>query len=132
MISRSKCAQRRFVLLSAALVAAGVMTRAQPAHADFIRWFGFDGVWGVATNWNPAVLPGPNDPVLVDQGLSTATHDEAAGHSIVAQVILENKMTVVTSGGTLSALGGDTPDDYFTSLGVFGVSHYSQTGGVLE
>ena len=104
----------------------------QSVRADFTRWVGNDGLWHIDTNWNPAVLPGANDPVLVDQGLFTATHDATSGQSTVAQVILENKMTVVLSGGTLSILGGDDPDQYFTSLGVFGQSRYMQTGGLLE
>ncbi|MBC8108181.1 MAG: PEP-CTERM sorting domain-containing protein [Anaerolineae bacterium] len=117
-------------MFASALV--GLTAGSAVTRADFIRWVGGNGVWGVATNWNPVGQPGPFDPVLIDQGIFTATHDDANSKSIVAQILLENKMTLSLSAGTLSALGGDDPDQYFTSVGVFGQSHYIQSGGLLE
>lgn len=115
---------------AAALAAIGAFSG--EARADFISWVGGNGAWGVDTNWNPVGQPGPLDPVLIAQGVFTATHDDANGNSVVAQMLLENRMTVLLSAGTISATGGDDPSQYFTSVGVFGKSHYMQTGGVLE
>ncbi|CAN5413941.1 hypothetical protein BH09PLA1_BH09PLA1_21980 [soil metagenome] len=126
--SRNRLSGKR-VALASALAAACVCGS---ARADFTRWVGGDGLWGVDANWNPVGQPGPMNPVLIDQGIFTATHDDPLSNSVVAQILIENRMTLALSGGTLSATGGDTPEAYFTSVGVFGRSHYFQTGGVME
>ncbi len=141
MLSHTNRLIRRNVLASAILVAAGTTS---VANAQ-VAWDAASGFWGSASNWNPAVVPGPAHDVVIGDGLGglygtvslnqDATVDSLSISTGMRLVTLNDVLTVL---GHTSVSGGIViPGQYRSSQlrisgGVDGVSFFTETLSIAD
>jgi sugar lactone lactonase YvrE len=76
-----------------------------PVPPCSVYWIGASGAWDVATNWKPAVVPGPDDNVCITQ--TTATTPSALADTYTVTLTGAPTATVTVHSFTLGGVTGN-------------------------
>ena len=100
---------------------ATLSTTVTVAAAASMTWTngGGDGSWNNAANWNPAVVPGEGDDVIIPDGLGAATYD--TGTTNLNSLSVDGSLTIAA--GTLNVAASSTfgaTSSLTLSGGIFG------------
>ncbi len=127
MFSQITRLTRQTPLAVALLVAAGTTSVASAQ----VAWNNDSGFWGSASNWNPAIVPGPAHDVVIGAGLGGLYGTVSLNQdSTVDSLSISDGMRLVTLDDTLTVLGHTSVSGGILIPGQYRSSRLRISGGV--